>query len=169
MQVEKIHSFESKILRDILFIEHNCFPKEWIYDDAGEYYKKMLENKNNINILLKDQGKSLGYLLAIPHNEAVSELKNDDPGLKEDSMRYYIDTVGILSEFREKGYFSIMFECLASECKKRGINKISMHARVNNKFSSKMQKKLRITEIRRIEHWRYYNFEEPTDYIDAIL
>jgi hypothetical protein len=36
-------------------------------------------------------------------------------------------------------------------------------------LSEIIQSKFRTTEVRRIEKWAYYNYEEPTDYIEASL
>ena len=47
----------------------------------------MLKNGNNINILLKDDNKGIGYLLAIPHNDAVvTELEHDDQLMQKDVL-----------------------------------------------------------------------------------
>lgn len=164
---EVLRVFSNEILSDVLLIERNSFPKKWEYEDAEEYYENMLKNKNNINIFLNDNGKRVGYLLAIPHNDAVKELKNDDPELKEDPMKYYIETIAILPELRGKKGLPKMLEKLIDECKYRGINKISMHARVNNRLSEIIQNKFSVTGIRRINKWKYYNFEEPADYIEV--
>lgn len=169
MTAEVINVFSPEVLKAILFIQSNSFPKEWEFDDAEEYFKGMLDTHKNINILLSDNGKKIGHLLAIPHNDAVRDLQNDDPELREDPSKYYIEIVGILPEFRGKGGLSKMLDKLINECKKREIKKISMHARVNNRFSVIIQSKFRINEIRRIENWKYYNHEEPTDYIEVII
>lgn len=165
--VEVIDNYNDEILRDILFINRNVFPNGWQYHDAAEYYKEMLKNKNNIHILLKDSGERVGYLHAIPHNEAVRELKKDDPAMKEEPNTYYIETVGILPAFREKKGFSKMIAAFITESKKRGIKKFSLHARVSNRFSEIIQMKFGVAPIRRIQKWKYYNFEEPSDYIEV--
>ncbi len=165
--VEVVDDYDDEVLKDILFINRNVFPNGWQYHDAEDYYKNRLQNKNSIHILLKDDGNRVGYLHAIPHNEAVEELKNDDPAMSEDENAYYIETVGILPAFRKKRGFSKMLAAFINESKKRGITKFSLHARVNNKFSEIIQKKFKVAPLRRIQKWKYYNFEEPTDYIEV--
>jgi len=169
MQAEVVKTFDADVLQNILSIERSSFPKAWIYDKAEEYYGRMLSAKANINILLTETGQKIGYLLAIPHNDAVKDLSSDDPKMEGDLLKYYIETIAIRAEYRGKKGFSILLGKLIEECKKRGIHKISMHARVSNHLSEIIQKKLAITEIRRIEKWAYYNFEEPTDYIEATI
>jgi len=42
-----------------------------------------------------------------------------------------------------------------------------LHARVSNSLSTNIQENMKIIEIRRINTWRFYAYEEPTDYIVA--
>jgi ribosomal protein S18 acetylase RimI-like enzyme len=158
--------FDPDALRDILYIRRNSFPSEWTYDDAEAYYRAMLMSEANIHIFLRDDGNRIGYLLAIPHNDAVAELKRDDPGMEEDSKRYYIETVAILPEFRGQGGFSKMLRKLTGELGPKA-GKISLHARITNGFSKIMQQKGSVTKIRRIEQWKYYRYEEPADYLEV--
>lgn len=168
-ETEVVQGLEENILKEIILVNRASFPPGWVYSDAEKYYRSMLSKKDSIHIILKYKGKTIGYLLAIPHNDAVIELKNGDPKMKKDPMKYYIETTGILPEYRGKRGFSKMLKRLIDECKKRGITKISLHARVKTGLSTIMQKKFKVTEVRRIERWQFYNFEEPTDYIEVIL
>lgn len=158
---------DSTTVTDILSINRGSFPPGWEYEDAAGYYACMLKDKNNISIFLKANEKRVGYLHAIPHNTAVTELKNDDKLIQEDSSRYYIEIVSILPEHTGKNGFSALLDALKKELQKKNISQISLHARVTNNFTNKVQKKLKATKIRRIEHWKYYNYQEPTDYIEA--
>jgi len=163
---ERIDEFNEDILKDILFVNRFSFPPGWQSNDAGEYYRIMLQVSDNIGIILKDSEKIVGFLMAIPHPIAIEELKTDDPEMKDDKDRYYIETVGILPEYTGKGGFSLMLDKLLEALMKNEI-KLSLHARVINGFTEKIQKKLRVSMIRRIEKWRYYHFLEPTDYIEG--
>ena len=40
-KVEVIERFSANALKEIVFLERKCFPKEWQYKDAEEYYKKI--------------------------------------------------------------------------------------------------------------------------------
>jgi hypothetical protein len=53
--------------------------------------------------MLSDNEKNVGFLFAIPHNDAVVELKDHDPLMKKDSGAYYIKNVAILPAHRKKG------------------------------------------------------------------
>ncbi len=162
-----ITEVDETLLTDILLINSRSFPSEWEYKDSRNYYERKLMDKKNINIILKDNEARIGYLLAIPHNDAVMELKKDDPEMKVEKDIYYIETVGILPKFRGRGGASKIFDTLVEECTRRGVFKISMHARVINGFSSIIQRKFKASNIRRIEKWKYYNFEEPADYVEV--
>jgi ribosomal protein S18 acetylase RimI-like enzyme len=168
-ETEVVWESDEKILNDIVSINRDSFPPGWAYHDAEQYYRAMLRRKNNIHIVLRDHEKRIGYLLAIPHDAAVVELKNDDPKMENDPLKYYIETVEILPKYRGQKGLSKMLDRLIAECQARGITKISLHARVKTGFSGIVQRKFGVAAIRRIERWSYYNFEEPTDYIEATI
>jgi len=169
LKAEVINQFDKNIVKEIVSINRAAFPQGWGAPDAERYYGDMLRYEKSIHIILNDDCKKAGYLLAIPQNNAFEELKNDDPRMEKGAGTYYIETLGIIPESRGKKGLSMMLEKLAGECRKREINKISLHARVSNKLGEIIQKKFKTIKIRRIEKWRYYNFEEPTDYIEALL
>jgi ribosomal protein S18 acetylase RimI-like enzyme len=127
----------------------------------------MLTKQDNVHVMLCDNEEKVGFLFAIPHNEAVVELKDHDPLMKEDSGTYYIENVAILPAHRKKGAFGKMLVLLRDELRKRDIFRISLHARVHNSLSKNIQKNMKMIEIRRINAWRFYAYEEPTDYIVA--
>ena len=81
--------------------------------------------------------------------------------MEQDLKTYYIENVAILPGDRAKRGFPKCSEVLKEELRKRGIFKISLHARVSNNLSKNIQKNMKITKLRRIEAWRYYNYQEP--------
>jgi ribosomal protein S18 acetylase RimI-like enzyme len=167
LKAEVIRDVDDTVVTDTVLIDRSSYPRAWIYSDAEEYYGQMLRKKNNIHIMLRDHERRVGFLFAIPHNEAVAELEDDDPLMETDSATYYVENVAILPGYRNQKGFSQMLEILRTELRKRAIFKISMHARVSNNVSKNIQKNMNILKIRRIDAWGYYNFEEPTDYIIA--
>ena len=163
--IEVVHKADDAFMRELLKMQRKTYPEGWEYDDAEEYYREMIEDPRNINIVLKDKDKILGYMLAIPHNKAVDELKKDDPLMKDDSERLYIETMEIHPEVQKTGLFLKMADEFFQEAGKRGFKKVSMHTRVNTGFSKMIQRCFVVTEIHRIENWPYYNGQEPADYI----
>lgn len=164
---EVINSFNEGVLNDVMNIKRHSFPEEWQFDDAESDFSEKLKDNDNINIFLKSDDKRVGYLLSIPHNNAVRELKDDDTEMSEDNHRYYIYTIGIIPQYRHIGGLSELLKTFVEECKKRGVQKASLHARVKNGLSGSIQKRWAVTKLRRIDKWKYYAFQEPTDYIEA--
>lgn len=168
MQTEEIiYGYDPSVFAEILEIDRASFEKQ--YEDVEEYYKEAMKNKNNINVVLKDGGKAVGYLLAIPHNEALSDLKDIDVEMKEDDLRFYVETIAVHPEYRVGGGAFKMIFAMIQEAGKRGINKFSMHVRVEGGLSASVQKCFgkMITTVRRIENWPYYENREPTDYVEG--
>jgi 1-acyl-sn-glycerol-3-phosphate acyltransferase len=168
LTTEVIHAFSKEVLNSILKIEEDSFPPEWEYDDAEEYYTEILNNKNNIVIVLKKGSQIIGHILAKPHNDAVAEIKIDDPLLKEDKDRYYIETMAILPGYRGSYGYLDLTEKIIEEVKRRGTDKFSMHIRRANGLSKSFQKLFGsdVTELRFVDKWKWAN-GEPYDYIEA--
>ena len=116
---------------------------------------------------LYEGNEVVGYLLAVPHNKVYEELKADDPAMKQDAERFYIETIAVAPEHRNgRGSFKMIL-AMIEEAGRRGCNKFSMHTRVDNGLSRTVQKYFgeMITEVRRIENWPYYYNGEPTEYM----
>ena len=112
LSAKSVTMFDAKILESILTINRECFPSDWQYEDSREYYKGMLSNTTNINIILTVNKKYVGYLLAIPHKQAFKELRNDDEQMEEDIKSFYIETAAILAEFRGRNGLDLMLKKL---------------------------------------------------------
>jgi ribosomal protein S18 acetylase RimI-like enzyme len=167
LKAEVARNIDDTILRDTVSISRDSYPTGWACSNPEEYYREMLTKEHNIHIMLRDNEKNVAFLFAIPHNDAVAELKDGDPLMEEDFGTYYIENVAVLSAYRKKGAFGRMLAVLRKELRKRGIFKISLHARVSNSLSRNIQENMKIVEMRRIDEWRYYDYKEPTDYIVA--
>jgi ribosomal protein S18 acetylase RimI-like enzyme len=169
--IEIIKEFSTKALEDVLLLEKRCFPKEWQYKGAEEYYESMLKDKNNINIFLKDGNKIGGYLLAVPFENVFDSLKEYDAGLKldaeHDKTKIYLETIQIMPEFRGTGGAEKLIMTICYEGKKRGINNFSIHARKINGLNEKVKRLFagKINERRSIDAW-HYGGNEPYEYIE---
>lgn len=166
--------YSSAMLHDILAAYHAAIPASWHYPAAEEYFGKLLGDENTIHILLRRDERPIGYLLAIPHNDAMydEELRQADPDLAEDPERLYIETMEIVPEYVRSlagGRLCLMMlRALHEEAGKRGLVKFSMHARVTTGLNQALRKIYRdmLTKFRTIENWPFYNGEEPTEYIE---
>jgi hypothetical protein len=172
---EVIQGYSDTVLQEILMVSRDAEPESWRYPNAEEYYGESLRNENTIHILLRRNQRPIGYLLAIPHNDAVhdEELRQADPDLTEDPDRLYIETMEIIPEYGRSlvgGRLCLMMlRCLVAETGKRGINRFSMHARVTNGLNQALRKINgdMLTKFRMMENWPFYNCEEPTEYIEV--
>jgi ribosomal protein S18 acetylase RimI-like enzyme len=169
LKTEVVRNYNERILQAISAINNGAFPPEWKYGEDKDYYRKTLKSDKNITILLKDNSRTAGFLLAIPHDDAARELKEDDPLMPADPARYYIETIAILPEYRGQKGVSLILETLKQELGNKGVHNISLHARVKNNFTNIIQNKVKITQLRRVAVWKYTNSEEPVDYIEAMF
>lgn len=176
-KIEIVSAFDKAVLKGILDVKKKSFPDGWEYEDAAEYYKEALENPRNIHIVLRKGKEMAGYLLAVPHNDVAldEEMMEADPEIKGDAERYYIETMEIIPELQKtlsggKIFFKMLYKLFDEAETRFGINKFSMHARVSAGTSEVIRKYFgdMITEVRRIENWRFYNGQEPTDYMEGI-
>jgi ribosomal protein S18 acetylase RimI-like enzyme len=167
---EVIKNFNEKTLEDVISVINSSMPADWPWGDRKKYFREMLGDKRNINILLKKDNEIVGYLLAKPYEIAFEELKNDDPEMQIDINRYYIEFIAISPDYRGSyGYLDLankMFE----EAKKRGVNKFSTHIRKINGLSKSIQKLFSkdVTNARLVPSWRWCG-GEPFDYVEVTL
>ena len=169
---ELVSGFDEKILDSIVEIENDCFPKEWNLweseESMREYYTEALKEKESINVVMKDADKIIGYILAIPHNEAKEALFEYDSELKADNERYYIETAGILKSYRGTiRSATSLISAVCEEAKKRGIIKFSCHARKAKRMDEGLKKLLKgmITKSRNIDKWGPAG-DEPFEYLE---
>jgi GNAT superfamily N-acetyltransferase len=167
IETKKLTGYSEKYLADILMLEKKCFPAEWQYEDAPEYYKKMLENPENINIFLKEDAETIGYLLARPHDSEIEELKKYDPGFKEKVETFYIETIQVLPKKKGLGGGKKLLLSACEEAGKLGIWKFSIHARTTNGLNAMVKKIFdgKITEVREIKNWQPGG-GEPYEYLE---
>lgn len=153
-------------LETILELERACYPPEWQYADALEYYQEMLDNQKAIHLFLTMGGETVGYLLAVPQNEVYDDLVKYDPSFTKEEGCYYLETIGIRPEYTGKGGGKILMERFVAVVQKKGIDKVSTHARTLNGFNGLVRQRFEtdIVEARGIEHW-YYGGGEPYEYI----
>ena len=173
--IELIRNHSDYVLQDILSVYCSALPKSWHEPNAENYFGEQLYNKNTIHLLLRREGRPIGYLLAIPHNDAVhdNEMKLADPCLREDSERLYVEAMEILPEFTRSlvgGKLCLMLlRALHDEAGKREIFKFSMHTRISTGLNQSLRKIYgdMLTLFRRIDNFYFYNCEEPTEYIEG--
>lgn len=160
--------------KNISDLEKKCFPKSWLYEDAVGYYNDKLKNgKGNISIAIMANKRLIGFLLAVPQDSILGELKVHDKKLKAKNHSLYIETVEIDPKYQGRGLFSKAIYKLITLSKKRGILRVSLHARTKNNMADKIKnifynKKIRPEEDRNIKKW-YYGDGEKYKYLSFKL
>jgi ribosomal protein S18 acetylase RimI-like enzyme len=172
VETQVLSGYSENSLKGILeVVKNENVPESLRYEDAAEYYKEMLENKENINIVLKDGQRVVGYTFMKPHNKAFDELKDLDINMKPDPERYYLEFMAINPEYKGSGGFRELVNGLVKEVHKRRLDKFSMHARIKNHLAEMVMAQFKnfVTESRTIENWPYYSDGEATQYIEIKL
>ena len=173
-QIEVLRNISEKMLRQLLAIREIAFSKDWReYEDAKEFYTAEIANPENIALIFEKGEELAGFLLAMPHNVIQVELVADDPQMQVDDHCFYIETMQVDPEIQKSlaggRIFFRMLKMLFVEAEKHGINRFSMHARVNTGLSEAAQRGFgkMIKEVRRIEKWKW-NGNEPADYLSGV-
>lgn len=81
---------------------------------------------------LKQGGRPIGYVLAVPQDLAVEDMKEDDPLMRADPARMYIDQVAVMPEERRGLAFLHLGYALLEEMARRGLKKVSSHLLISN-------------------------------------
>ena len=140
LRAEVVRNIDDRIVKDTISISRDSYPMGWACSNPEEYYSQMLTKQHNVHIMLSDNEKNVGFLFAIPHNDAVVELKDHDPLMRDDSGAYYIENVAVLPAYQKKGALGKMLAVLKEELRKRGIFNISLHAGIE-RFEQEYTKK----------------------------
>lgn len=162
--------FSADYLQDILRLEQACFPADWLYPEAEEYYAAMLADSDNVNMFLRDAGETVGYLLARPFDSVVRELQECDPELSDKSEAYfYVETIQILPDYQGKGGARRLLIEACAAVSKRDVNTFAIHARTTNGLHRIIKKVFAgsIILTREIGSWRWAN-GEPYEYIEWV-
>lgn len=159
--------FKAEYLQDILMLEKECFSQSWQFSDADEYFTEMLENHDNVNVFLRSNNQTIGYVLVRPIIDMVSELGESDAEFISDSDSYYVETIQILPENQGSGGARKLLTKACRIVSGRGMNKFAIHARTTNSLHEKIKKIFEgsITLTRKIESWKWAN-GEPYEYIE---
>jgi len=129
LRTEVIKDFNNDVVAKIVSLEP-LFPNKVRYNEGiiAEY----LQAPNFIHMFLKRGNEVIGYLFSLPHDYVVNELKNDDPLMRKDSGRYYIDQVAVIPEERKGLAFLHLGYALLDELSTRGLNRVSSHVLATN-------------------------------------
>jgi len=112
--------------------------------------------------------KILGYAVAIPHNNAVAEIGEQDPLMKNDlsNLKYYVDRINL----KHSGMFDKLVKGFFKKLIERGYTKLSSHVATSNSLNKFVLIKLRriITEDRKDVYLSKFS-SEPFEYMEFDL
>lgn len=134
MKARLVNDKEEGMVKAILAME-NLFPEKIAYGEWDVWDN--LQNPNNINIVIEeDDGRIIGYILAIPQIEAVGYLREEDPLLLVKDGMYHIDQIVVIEERRNGSIFRRLLEETMIETRKRGGDKLSAYVLVGGLSAS---------------------------------
>lgn len=134
LKAEVLKEASDAIVNQIISLGKVTYPVSSNGNNISDYYDD-LNNQDYINIVLKKRNKIVGYLLAVPQNDACSYLKDSDPSMIERTDMFYVDIIQIIPGASNAIGFIILLKKLFEEAASRGITKFSMHARSTNGLS----------------------------------
>lgn len=141
-----------------------------IFPDMPVEKSEIVESlkSKGVQVALKNpEGKVVGLLTSLPHNQAIEYLLEDDPELKEDPSALYVESIGVHEEYRTFKNIRDIWIKFSEEAVRLGYTKVTGHFRVSQGLSDVVQKKLDGKFFRRMENWA--DFGEPFDYIEVEL
>ena len=107
----------------ILRLEEECFPGGGFEE---EYLKENFENPKSIVVLLKSEGKIIGFSYAIPDEDVEGAV--------------YIDTTEILPDEQNKKHVVSIMNALEGEARNRGYTYLTRNAAIENGYADKIAK-----------------------------
>jgi ribosomal protein S18 acetylase RimI-like enzyme len=166
IKIEIITGYDEKLIAQLVELQKKALPPHMQITEPATYYKEGLQDRNNINVIMRDRHKVIGYLLGIPQGNVYEELRHWDPEMGDDPERLYLDMIQVLPEERRNKRGLALIQTVCAEAEKRNLFKLSMHARTNTGWSKYLQNLFAdIRFLRQIENW--YDFGEPCDYLEA--
>jgi hypothetical protein len=146
-------------------IEKISFPEHMQTDRDG--LEELLSVEDNIHFIAEDikTKEDLAYLSAIPAEEEAESFLEWDPVFSPEEGEYYLESVCVVPTKRGQRVFSHIWEKFLEEVRKKGIAKISLHARSG--LSEILQKKYHFKPVRTIENWQGWG--EPFDFYEISL
>ena len=117
-------------LASILHVQASVYPPAWLDEDSEKYYRSALASNDAIHVIVRDIGKIVGYLLAVPLHSVMVDLVPYDPLIAiANPDAYYIDTFEILPH-KGIGSSRKVLHALEAELRQRHVGLLMCHARV---------------------------------------
>ena len=135
-----INIIDETYLEDIINLNHKIFKDEIVYDKT--YVERFCKLKQGV-IIRTNNKKPIGYIL---YGMAQCRSKRS----------FTIISIGILNEYRGKGYGKLLMK---SVIELYPLREIALHVRVTNNVAKKMYESIGF-EIKDIEEGYYYQLND---------
>lgn len=167
LTTEIVTGYDQQLANELIALQQSAFPPQMQFKEPELYYREALNDRRNINVVVRtSQGSLLGYLLALPQTEVCEELRQWDPQMRDNPTGMYIDIIQTHPGSRQFSGFMGLASGVCQETRRRGQQRLSMHVRTSNGLYQVVRKLLPDSRsLRRIENW--YSSGEPFDYIEA--
>lgn len=128
------------------------------------------------NVVLADQHRIMGYVLARTQAHAIQDklLLEADPAFasaRTDGV--YVETVGIMPEYRGGASFIRLLRAFVAELRAAGVTRIAMHTRVSNRAADVVARFFAalgdVNIVREVPIWPFFEQPESVVYMEATL
>jgi hypothetical protein len=161
------HDFTEEVTASILRM--GIKSGTWKTSDI-EYYTQHFTNARNIHVVYYDkEGVIAGYIMAMPHADAVKEYAEEDPEMQSSiEAMFYVDHLNVDESAPGKSLWLRLFLEMTRGANRRNVYTFSMHCRTVNGLSRVVRKKFKdgIKVVRRIDNYVDCN-NEPFDYMES--
>jgi len=159
-----LENMSEEDVQGIIAIDREIFPTMPVEE---EEIRETLLSKGVQVVLKTRNGNLAGYIISLPHDEALEMLADIDTELVEVENGLYIESIGILPECRSTKNLSELWGAFSTRAREKGFKTITAHVRVSEGLSSVFQKRMGAVKHRTIENWA--DFDEPFDYLEFRL
>lgn len=162
---------EGGVLENLEKIQEEAF--EGKFGDEFKFkpqeIKDFLKDKDKILIALKQNGEVRSFVMSEPYESAYETWSAYDNGMKRPSDQkneYYVSTIVVPPARRRKMDYFVLIRALVGELvEKRGVRNITMHAKKSNRYSERIQRFCKNSQVKRTVE-NFLGSKEPFDYIE---
>lgn len=131
----------SKPVQDLHFSLYPMHFNQYNCEEVKEFFEKLMENKNDIFLLLEDDGEAVGYTWI-----EIKEYKVNP--FKKAYKSIYVHQISIDDMKRNKGYGTSLMKYIYNLSYEKGIDLVELDYWVENKVAKEFYKKNNFVKYR---------------------
>ena len=152
-------------IQDASFAENFSDKFKFSPDEIREFAR----DKAKILIVRMKNGSVCSFVMAEPYKSAFEQLIPYDKAMEapcDGDFKYYVSIL-VVPYFRRRNmdYFILVRALVEELVAKRGIRKLTMHAKTGNRYSNRILKFSRSSQVKRTVH-NFMGCGEPFDFIE---